>query len=129
MARRGIALCLLMGCKQQSLVSHILVEFLLYALYSIGHGSRYLYKQNSLYRVNIASYSAILYIYLFFPAARCLLCYIWYTCLYTTSTTTTTMAAPPQPKTLLGRYRPLAPTASVKVSPLCLGAMSFGQAW
>jgi hypothetical protein len=69
------------------------------------------------------------YIYLFFPAARCLLCYIWYTCLYTASTTTTTMAAPPQPKTLLGRYRPLAPTASVKVSPLCLGAMSFGQAW
>ncbi|KAK5197713.1 hypothetical protein LTR47_008517 [Exophiala xenobiotica] len=27
---------------------------------------------------------------------------------------------------LLGRYRQLAPTASVRVSPLCLGAMTFG---
>ncbi|KAK4164407.1 NADP-dependent oxidoreductase domain-containing protein [Cladorrhinum sp. PSN259] len=37
-------------------------------------------------------------------------------------------SAPP-PKTLLGRYRLLAPTASVWVSPLCLGAMNFGDAW
>ncbi|CAN8099613.1 unnamed protein product [Discula destructiva] len=34
------------------------------------------------------------------------------------------MAAPP--KTLLGRHRLLSPTASVRVSPLCLGAMTFG---
>lgn len=37
------------------------------------------------------------------------------------------MAAPP--KTPLGRYRMLSPTASVRVSPLCLGAMNFGNAW
>ncbi|KAM3072360.1 hypothetical protein ACMFMG_009169 [Clarireedia jacksonii] len=36
---------------------------------------------------------------------------------------------PPPPKTALGRYRMLAPNASVKVSPLCLGAMNFGNAW
>ncbi|KAI9670465.1 MAG: hypothetical protein M1829_004788 [Trizodia sp. TS-e1964] len=36
---------------------------------------------------------------------------------------------PPPPKTLLGRHRILSPTASVRVSPLCLGAMSFGDAW
>lgn len=28
----------------------------------------------------------------------------------------------------LNRYRQLAPTASVRVSPLCLGAMTFGTA-
>lgn len=32
------------------------------------------------------------------------------------------------PKSLLSRYRQLAPTASVRVSPLCLGAMNFGEA-
>lgn len=39
------------------------------------------------------------------------------------------MPAPPRPKTDLGYYRMLAPTASVRVSPLCLGAMNFGDAW
>ncbi|KAL0944319.1 norsolorinic acid reductase [Colletotrichum truncatum] len=37
------------------------------------------------------------------------------------------MAAPP--KSPLARYRMLSPTASVRVSPLCLGAMNFGDAW
>jgi aryl-alcohol dehydrogenase-like predicted oxidoreductase len=32
------------------------------------------------------------------------------------------------PKSLLARHRQLAPTASVRVSPLCLGAMNFGEA-
>lgn len=35
-------------------------------------------------------------------------------------------AAPP--KSLLDRHRQLAPTASIRVSPLCLGAMNFGEA-
>jgi aryl-alcohol dehydrogenase-like predicted oxidoreductase len=35
----------------------------------------------------------------------------------------------PKPPTLLGYYRLLAPTAGVRVSPLCLGAMNFGEAW
>ncbi|KAN0104594.1 Aldo/keto reductase [Hyaloscypha variabilis] len=35
-------------------------------------------------------------------------------------------AAPP--KSLLDRHRQLAPAASVRVSPLCLGAMNFGEA-
>lgn len=35
----------------------------------------------------------------------------------------------PPPKGPLGRYRLLAPSASVRVSPLCLGAMNFGTAW
>ncbi|WVQ63504.1 uncharacterized protein L199_001657 [Kwoniella botswanensis] len=35
----------------------------------------------------------------------------------------------PEPKTELGRYRLLAPTAGVRVSPLCLGAMSIGDQW
>ncbi|KAI0177465.1 aldo/keto reductase [Pestalotiopsis sp. NC0098] len=35
----------------------------------------------------------------------------------------------PPPKSPLGRYRILSPTASVRVSPLCLGAMNFGNAW
>ncbi|KAH8808880.1 NADP-dependent oxidoreductase domain-containing protein [Xylogone sp. PMI_703] len=36
---------------------------------------------------------------------------------------------PPKPKSALGYYRVLAPNASVRVSPLCLGAMNFGDAW
>ncbi|KAI4123686.1 MAG: hypothetical protein LQ338_005150 [Usnochroma carphineum] len=41
------------------------------------------------------------------------------------------MAFPPQgkPPSLLGYYRLLAPTAAVRVSPLCLGTMNFGEAW
>ncbi|KAI1746934.1 norsolorinic acid reductase [Xylaria castorea] len=33
------------------------------------------------------------------------------------------------PKSPLARYRILSPTASVRVSPLCLGGMNFGDAW
>ena len=37
-------------------------------------------------------------------------------------------AAPaPLPKSVLGRHRVLAPTAAVHVSPMCLGAMNFGE--
>ena len=41
------------------------------------------------------------------------------------------MAFPPpsKPASVLGRHRILAPTAGVRVSPLCLGAMNFGEAW
>lgn len=35
-------------------------------------------------------------------------------------------AAPPTP---LGRYRVLSSRSSVRVSPLCLGAMSIGTEW
>ncbi|KAH8815506.1 NADP-dependent oxidoreductase domain-containing protein [Xylogone sp. PMI_703] len=35
----------------------------------------------------------------------------------------------PEPKSLLGYYRQLAPNAAVKVSPICLGGMNFGDAW
>ncbi|KAH8648431.1 norsolorinic acid reductase [Xylariales sp. PMI_506] len=35
----------------------------------------------------------------------------------------------PPPKGPLARYRLLSPTAAVRVSPLCLGAMNFGDAW
>ena len=35
----------------------------------------------------------------------------------------------PAPPTALGRHRVLSPTASVRVSPLCLGSMSFGDSW
>ncbi|KAL8714059.1 MAG: hypothetical protein Q9225_006642 [Loekoesia sp. 1 TL-2023] len=35
----------------------------------------------------------------------------------------------PKPKSHLGYHRILAPTAGVRVSPLCLGAMNFGNAW
>ncbi|CAM1511620.1 Fc.00g091330.m01.CDS01 [Cosmosporella sp. VM-42] len=35
----------------------------------------------------------------------------------------------PQPKSPLARYRLLAPTAAVRVSPLCLGSMNFGDSW
>jgi aryl-alcohol dehydrogenase-like predicted oxidoreductase len=38
-------------------------------------------------------------------------------------------APPSQPKTLLGYHRLLSPTAALKVSPLCLGGMNFGDAW
>ncbi|KAL4903417.1 hypothetical protein BDW74DRAFT_186076 [Aspergillus multicolor] len=38
------------------------------------------------------------------------------------------MTAPP-PKSPLGRHRLLAPSASVRVSPLSLGGMSLGNAW
>ncbi|KPM38870.1 Norsolorinic acid reductase A [Neonectria ditissima] len=34
----------------------------------------------------------------------------------------------PPPKSALGRYRLLSPTAAVRVSPLCLGSMNFGDA-
>ncbi|PKX91248.1 norsolorinic acid reductase [Aspergillus novofumigatus IBT 16806] len=37
--------------------------------------------------------------------------------------------SPEQPKGPLGYHRVLAPSAGVKVSPLCLGAMNFGTAW
>ncbi|KAL4873579.1 hypothetical protein BDV12DRAFT_208517 [Aspergillus spectabilis] len=35
----------------------------------------------------------------------------------------------PEPKSPLGHHRILAPTAGVKVSPLCLGGMNFGEGW
>ncbi|MCJ1243955.1 hypothetical protein MMC30_001152 [Trapelia coarctata] len=35
----------------------------------------------------------------------------------------------PAPRSPLGRHRLLSPSASVKVSPLCLGGMSFGTNW
>ncbi|KAK9490127.1 hypothetical protein V1508DRAFT_400187 [Lipomyces doorenjongii] len=34
-----------------------------------------------------------------------------------------------KPKSLLGVHRILSPTAGIRVSPLCLGAMNFGEAW
>lgn len=34
-----------------------------------------------------------------------------------------------EPKSPLNRYRLLSPSASLRVSPLCLGAMNFGDAW
>lgn len=41
------------------------------------------------------------------------------------------MTAPPKKAapSLLGRHRLLAPSAGVWVSPICLGAMNFGEAW
>ncbi|KAG6294492.1 hypothetical protein E4U46_006158 [Claviceps purpurea] len=33
------------------------------------------------------------------------------------------------PASPLSHYRLLSPTASVRVSPLCLGSMNFGDAW
>ncbi|CAD6574347.1 MAG: hypothetical protein ASARMPREDX12_006561 [Alectoria sarmentosa] len=39
------------------------------------------------------------------------------------------LSSAPKPKSLLGYPRILAPTAGVRVSPLCLGAMNFGEAW
>lgn len=35
----------------------------------------------------------------------------------------------PEPPTKLGRYRKLSPLAGVRVSPICLGAMSIGDKW
>ena len=35
----------------------------------------------------------------------------------------------PEPPTALGKHRILSPTAAIRVSPLCLGAMNFGDAW
>jgi len=35
----------------------------------------------------------------------------------------------PKPRSLLEYYRVLSPNAGVRVSPLCLGAMNFGDAW
>ncbi|KAL4886458.1 norsolorinic acid reductase [Aspergillus karnatakaensis] len=35
----------------------------------------------------------------------------------------------PKPKSVLGYHRVLAPSAGVKVSPLCLGTMNFGTTW
>lgn len=35
----------------------------------------------------------------------------------------------PSPASELGIYRILSPRAGVRVSPLCLGAMSIGSAW
>ena len=40
------------------------------------------------------------------------------------------MFAPaPKPKSPLGYHRILSPSAGVRVSPLCLGAMNFGENW
>jgi aryl-alcohol dehydrogenase-like predicted oxidoreductase len=36
---------------------------------------------------------------------------------------------PPKPETPLGWHRPLSPTAAVKVSPIALGGISFGNSW
>lgn len=36
---------------------------------------------------------------------------------------------PPMPSTKLGRYRVLSSHAGIRVSPLCLGAMSIGDKW
>ncbi|KAF2273502.1 aryl-alcohol dehydrogenase-like protein [Westerdykella ornata] len=36
---------------------------------------------------------------------------------------------PPKPKSLLEFHRVLSPNAGIRVSPLCLGAMNFGEAW
>jgi aryl-alcohol dehydrogenase-like predicted oxidoreductase len=33
------------------------------------------------------------------------------------------------PKNGLGYHRILSPSASIRVSPLCLGTMNFGEAW
>ncbi|KAK8212037.1 aryl-alcohol dehydrogenase-like protein [Phyllosticta capitalensis] len=38
-------------------------------------------------------------------------------------------APAPQPKSALGYHRILSTTAGIRVSPLCLGAMNFGDAW
>ncbi|KAB8256209.1 Norsolorinic acid reductase A [Aspergillus pseudonomiae] len=39
------------------------------------------------------------------------------------------LPAAPEPPTLLGYHRILSPSAGVRVSPLCLGTMSFGNGW
>lgn len=45
------------------------------------------------------------------------------------SVATDIISPAPQPQTELARYRLLSPTAGVRVSPLCLGAMSLGDQW
>ncbi|TVY33061.1 Norsolorinic acid reductase B [Lachnellula subtilissima] len=40
-----------------------------------------------------------------------------------------TWPPPPPARRPLGTYRMLAPNASIRVSPLCLGSMNFGDAW
>ncbi|TDL21316.1 Aldo/keto reductase [Rickenella mellea] len=45
------------------------------------------------------------------------------------SASTTLWTPAPPPSTALGRYRVLSPLASVRVSPLQLGAMSIGDKW
>ncbi|KAM7223367.1 aryl-alcohol dehydrogenase [Rhypophila decipiens] len=45
------------------------------------------------------------------------------------SSTDDIFAPAPKPPTELGIYRVLSPSAGVRVSPLCLGGMSIGQAW
>jgi aryl-alcohol dehydrogenase-like predicted oxidoreductase len=42
---------------------------------------------------------------------------------------TSVFSPAPEPPSELGRMRILSKTAGVRVSPLCLGAMSIGQAW
>ncbi|KAM0254393.1 hypothetical protein ACHAQJ_006862 [Trichoderma viride] len=42
---------------------------------------------------------------------------------------TSLFAFAPEPKTELGRFRILAPSAGIRVSPLALGAMSIGDGW
>ncbi|OJJ67756.1 hypothetical protein ASPBRDRAFT_336552 [Aspergillus brasiliensis CBS 101740] len=39
------------------------------------------------------------------------------------------LPAHPPPRSPLDRHRQLAPSAAVRVSPLCLGTMNFGDAW
>ena len=39
------------------------------------------------------------------------------------------MQAPPKPKSPLGYHRILSPSAGLRVSPLALGTMNFGEAW
>ncbi|KAL7792570.1 putative aryl-alcohol dehydrogenase [Trichoderma ceciliae] len=41
----------------------------------------------------------------------------------------TVFSSAPEPKTELGRFRILAPSAGIRVSPLALGAMSIGDSW
>ena len=43
--------------------------------------------------------------------------------------TTMSFTQAPKPKTNLGYHRILSPSAGLRVSPLCLGAMNFGDAW
>ncbi|KAM0432807.1 hypothetical protein ACHAPT_004509 [Fusarium lateritium] len=40
-----------------------------------------------------------------------------------------TLPMAPPPKSPLGHYRLLSPSAAVRVSPLCLGTMNFGDSW
>jgi len=42
---------------------------------------------------------------------------------------TMAQSACPKPPSLLGYHRILSPSAGVRVSPLCLGTMNFGEAW